>query len=478
MMGPVTLLLNRRSDITLEAFERVAWQREPVEIGADAAVQMDTAHESFVTMVAETLSADPDAQIYSVTFGPGDAGRADLEHDTRPARLWTAASFGEPLPERVVRGIVLARLANFLEGHAAARKEVAQAIAAMLDVDTPIPTVPVQGNGGAGEILPLGNLFYDLSVRLELEPKERMALINGSPCAAALVADIALAARGRTALAEKVFALAIEALGSPLEAYSADVEGLWDDAHETEALRSIRALLEGHRAERMPMQSPVSHRILGRVLGQLRRAQAEADHAAAVSLKSVTDNPVYIQGARGRSLGTVFSTGGFHNTRSPAALDAMAFAWADLCQLAGRHTDKLFQHPETAELMGDEFMYKPLHMVQNGWAEEARRLAQPTLLSLGAFGQNDVPSSAFPAWRKANAIGLCLDASLAILATLAVRALEAGGHPIPGPLISLVVEVNANVPPVQEIRRLGPDLEALTRSFTHRVLPPEAGPQS
>ena len=29
------MLLNRRSDITLEAFERVAWQREPVEIGAD-----------------------------------------------------------------------------------------------------------------------------------------------------------------------------------------------------------------------------------------------------------------------------------------------------------------------------------------------------------------------------------------------------------------------------------------------------------
>jgi histidine ammonia-lyase len=464
--------LERRSDITLEAFERVAWRREPVEIAPAAIALMDRCHGAFEALIAERLAADPQAQIYGITFGPGDAGAVDPANDTRPTKLWTAASFGEPLPERVARGIVLARLANFVEGHAAARGLVATAIAAMLDPDIAMPTVPVQGNGGAGEILSLGHLFYDLSERLLLEPKERMAVINGSPCAAALVADVALVARGRTALAEKVVALSVEALGSPLEAYSADVEVLWGDEHESAALRSLRGLLRDHRPQRMARQSPVSHRIVARVLGRLRRAAAEAERAAAVSLASVTDNPVYIPPDEARPLGTIFSTGGFHNAWAPAAIDGMAFAWADLCQLAQRHTDQFFQHPATAPLLAaHEFGFKSLHMVMNGWAEEARSLAQPTLLSLGAFGQNDVPSQSFPAWRKATSIGHCLDASLAIVATLAAHALAAGGRPVPLELRALADEVYEHVPAGREVRRRGPELAGLTQAFAQQVCP-------
>jgi histidine ammonia-lyase len=468
----VTVQLEQRSDITLEVFERVAWQREPVQIAPAAIAVMDRSHKSFAEFVADRLASDPSAQIYGITFGPGDAGAVDPANDTRPTKLWTAASFGEPLPERVTRGIVLARLANFIEGNAAARGLVATAIAAMLDPAVPLPSVPAYSGGGAGEILSLGHLFFDLSERLTLEPKERMAVINGSPCSAALVADIALAARGRRALVEKVFALSVEALGSPLEAYSEDVDKLWGDEHESAALGALRGLLKDHRPARMARQSPVSHRILGRVLGRLRRAAAEAENAAAVSLASVTDNPVYIPPDATRPLGTVFSTGGFHNAWAPSAIDGVAFAWADICQLAQRHTDQFFQHPATAPLLAaHEFGFKSLHMVMNGWAEEARSLAQPSLLSLGAFGQNDVPAESFPAWRKATSIGRCLDASLAIVATLGAHALAAGGFPIPVELRGLADAVYKHVPAGREVRRRGLELEALTEVFAGRVLP-------
>src|SRR5262249_36121940 len=163
---------------------RVAWGGEGVELGARAVERMDACHAAFAAYVKAQLAQDPDAMIYGVTTGPGDAGRSNLTEEAarrRPPRLWTAASFGEPLPERVVRGIVLARLANLVEGHATARAEVGLAVAAMLDAE--LPAVPAQGNGGAGEVLALGHLFYDLSARMELTPKELMALINGSPCA-------------------------------------------------------------------------------------------------------------------------------------------------------------------------------------------------------------------------------------------------------------------------------------------------------
>ena len=463
--------LNARSDITLSALRRVAWDGERVELGPDAIARMDRSHESFNAYVRARLAEDPEAMIYGVTTGPGDDGRRNLTEEAasrRPTRLWTAASFGEPLPERVVRGMVLARLANFVEGHATARAAVGQAIAAMLDGQR-LPSVPAQGNGGAGEVLALGHLFYYLSVQLELTPKERMALINGSPCAAALVGDAALAADGRTVLTESVFALATEAVGAPLQAYSADVELLWDDERETAALRSLRSLLEGHRADRLPYQSPVSFRILGRVLGQARRARAEAEAAAATALRSVTDNPVYIPPDESRPLGTVFSTGGYHNSRSTAALDGQAFAWADVCQLAQRQADALFQHPSTAPFLGLESGVKSLHMVQNGWAEEARALAQPTRLSLGSFGQNDVPALTFLAWRKAMGVGLCLDASLAVLAILAAHALHGAGQTAPPRLAGLMEEVLATVPPVETVRRVGPDCGALSASFTDRI---------
>jgi histidine ammonia-lyase len=461
-----------RGDITPEAVRRVAWEGEAVALAPAAVERMDRAHASFRAFVDARVAEDPGALIYGTTTAPGDGAAVALTAEAqarRPTRLWTAHAFGAPLPERVVRAIVLARLANFVDGHAAVRSEVAGAVVGLLD-GAPLPEVPGQGNGGAGEIVALGRLFYDLSARLDLHPKERMALINGSPCAAALVADVALAGQGRLALAESVVALAVEAARAPLEAYSADLEPLWDDEHETAALRSLRGLLDGGAEDRQAHQGAVSFRILPRVLGHLRRAQAEAERAAAVALRSVTDNPVYVLPDPDRPLGTVISTGGYHNARGPAAMDGVGSAWADLCQLAQRLTDKLLQHPSTAMLLArDEWTMKPLHMVQTGWAEEARALAGPTLLSLGGFGQNDVPSMSFLAWRRADAIGRCLDASLAILAALGAQALHAAGQAPPPPLAALVDDIRAVFPPVEGVRALGPDGDALAAAFRRRV---------
>jgi histidine ammonia-lyase len=467
----MSVLIRSRADVSPAALRRVAWEGEGVELAPEALERMDRCHAAFAALVEARLAEDPGALIYGTTTAPGDGAAVALTPEAearRPTRLWTAHAFGEPLPERVVRAIVLARLSNFVDGHAAVRGSVAQAVAAMLD--GPLPAVPAQGSGGSGEVVALGRLFYDLSARLELTPKERMALINGSPCAAALVADLALAGAGRLALAEAVFALAAEAIRAPLEAFSADLEALWGDEHEIAALRSLRELLDGGSAERLAHQAPVSVRILPRVLGQSRRVQAEADAAAGVALRSVTDNPVFLPPDGARPLGAVLSTGGYHNARAAAAIDALGIAWADLCQLGQRLTDKLLQHPVSAPLLAcDEWTMKPLHMVQTGWAEEARAHAGATLLSLGGFGQNDVPAMAFLAWRGADAAGRCLDAALAVLAALGAQVLHGARQTAPPALAALVEQVHETFPPVEGVRPLGPDADALAAAFRRRV---------
>jgi histidine ammonia-lyase len=468
----VTVVVASRADLTIDALRRVAWESEDVELAPEVVARMDGGHAAFSAYVDARLAEDPGALLYGVTTGPGDAGGAPLTDEARASRprgLWTAASFGEPLPERVVRGIVLARLANLVEGHAAARPAVAAAVAAMLD-GGPLPSVPARGNGGSGEILALGHLFGELAERVELEPREKMALINGSPCAAALVGDAALAGRGRLELVERTFALSVETIRAPLDAFAAELGELWGDEHEADALHSLAALLDGGAPERQAQQAPVSHRVLPRVFGRLREAQSHAERTAASSLASVTDNPVFLPPGDGRPLGALVSNGGYHNDRAHPALDGLAHAWADVAQLAQRHVDKLFQHPVSAPLLAGEWLTKPLHMAAAGYAEEARTLAQTTVLGLGGFGQNDLPSPAFLAWGKANAVGTCLDRTLAVLAALASQALHVAAQAPPPALGPFLNEVRAAFPPIEAPRGVGPDADGLAAEFTRRVL--------
>jgi histidine ammonia-lyase len=188
----------------------------------------------------------------------------------------------------------------------------------------------------------------------------------------------------------------------------------------------------------------------------------------------VTDNPVFLPPGEGRPLGALVSNGGFHNDRAHPAIDGLAHAWADLAQLAQRHVDKLFQHPVSAPLLAGEWLTKSLHMVAAGYAEEARTLAQTTVLGLGGFGQNDVPSPAFLAWGKAQAVGVCLDRVLAVLAALASQALHVAGQPPPPALGPFLNEVRGSFPPIETPRPLGPDAERLATAFTSRVLPQPA----
>jgi histidine ammonia-lyase len=481
----MTVVVDTRADFTLENFRRVAWEDEGVEIGPRALERMQSSRDSFVAL----LDSDRTAFIYGTTTRPGiEVGKALAPDEqrgyVRMLRGSWSPSFGGGgvLEERVTRGIVFARLANFVEGNAKTRPVIAERIAALLD--GPLPAIPLGGHVAAGEILTLAPLMN--TVEGDFEEAETMALVNGSPCAAALAADVALTARHRLRAAERVFALSVEAFGAPLDAYDEALEGLWEDEHEVAALQGLRAGLEGAvEAGRLGHQAPVSYRILPRILGQAHRAVAGIEHAASVSLRSVTDNPVYVPPDEQHPLGRAISTGGYHNAIAAPAMSTLAAAWADLILLAERHVTAMHVGA-TSEL--PPLLERPgggggktnlLGWTTGSFLEDARAAASATLLPVGVGdAQNDVGAPTFLAYRKERFVADCLDSAFALLAASSSQALWATDREPALPLRPLLEQVRALFPPVDDPaeRRIGEELGGLAEAFAASALDGALGP--
>jgi histidine ammonia-lyase len=204
------------------------------------------------------------------------------------------------------------------------------------------------------------------------------------------------------------------------------------------------------------------------VLGRLRRATAEAERAATSSLAAVSDNPVYVTPCEGYPLGATLSNGSYHNAQAPPAMDGLAMAWADICQLLERQTERLLTDPT---VFGEGHVpVKILYMVQTWWAEEARTAAQPTLIPLGGYGQNDTCAPSFFAWRRQEQVGRCLDAAMAIVSAIASQALSDAGREPPPALTELLTEVRSRFPVVTESHPLGEEAGRLAAWFTERAL--------
>ena len=427
----MTVTVNTRDDFSLANFQRVSYGEERVRIGAGARRAM-------------TAGAGP---------GPA-AGPPGREAVRQPRRAVPGAGFGGGyLDAAVVRGILFARLASLVSGQAGVRATVAERVAAALD--GPMPLVPLDGQAGTGEALPLAHVLAGVQ-RGDLREGEMEALLGGAPCSAALVADAAIRARHRLRHAEGICALSIEAFRAPLGSYDEALDELWGDPHEAAALRGLRRYLHGAgTAERRFHQAPVSYRIIPRVLGQVHRAVAAVEKAARVSLRSVTSDVVYVSDEAGHPAGRAVRSGGYHNGMAYPALNALSAAWADLALVAERQVTAL----NTAETSG-----LPVNLVApgapgngtyaygwaaNGYVEEARAAATPALLP-GAVedAHADVLSPTFGAYRRERRAAECVDGVLAILAIVSSQALFVTGRNPPPPLLPVLSFVRSVFPPI------------------------------
>jgi histidine ammonia-lyase len=315
--------------------------------------------------------------VYGVTTGIGELAnvRIDTAHAERlQLNLLRshAAGVGEPLPDEVVRGMVLLLATSLARGHSGVRTELVELLLALLERDV-VPVVPSRGSvGSSGDLAPLAHLGLlligegeaivdgrrlagaEALRRAGLEPlalsaKEGLAIVNGTHL---------MSAAGGLALrdAERLVEAAVVAVALSLEAFKGSTVPFDARLHEVRpqpgqarVAERLRVLLAGSdvvksHADCGRVQDPYTLRCAPQVIGAVADALAYVRQALERELAAVTDNPLVFPAED-----EVIAGGNFHGQPLALPLDHLALAICELASFSERRTYALLS-PSYADL--------------------------------------------------------------------------------------------------------------------------------
>jgi histidine ammonia-lyase len=258
-----------------------------------------------------------------------------------------------------------------------------------------------------------------------------------------MACDVALTASRRVRLAERIFALSIEASECPAGHFDRRLADRWLDPFYKQSLDRFHALLCDSTRRQLQHQAPTSWRVLPNVLAASLRALSEVSHCAQIGLQSLKDNPTFLRSDASPDEDLVVSGGGYHDHGAAKAIDQMNSVLMDLCVLASRQVGHLLDGvalglPALLARPGDGVGLEYLAWGMTEPLTSARRAAEATTLDAGlqdpAGNQSDIASLGLIAYVKHRTVASTFDACFATLALTAALALEFREAPLPGAL--------------------------------------------
>ncbi len=383
-------------ELTIDNVIEVARGRRAVGLDPDAVERMRASRAVIERLVAEG------ATVYGVTTGFGDLADVRIE-PAQTAELQRnlvrshAAGVGDPLPDEVVRAMLVLRANTLAVGLSGVRTEVAELLVAMLNAGVH-PIVPSRGSlGASGDLAPLAHLALVLIgegeatvdgagpgsgsealARAGLSPltlgaKEGLALLNGTQLMAGLGALAHHDALRLALTADVIGAMSLEAMLGTGAAFAEQLIGARPHVGQVASARHLRALLAGseigasHAESDHRVQDAYSLRCMPQVHGAARDALGELERVLAVEINSATDNPLVFPS------GEVISGGNFHGEPLALALDYATLAVAELASISERRTARLVD----AHLSG-----LPAFLAENPGVESGLMIAHYTAAAL------------------------------------------------------------------------------------------------
>jgi histidine ammonia-lyase len=284
-----------------------------------------------------------------------------------------AVGVGEPLPDEASRAALLFRLNSLLKGHSGVRREIVDYLIKLLNYKV-YPVIPAKGSVGAsGDLAPLAHLALILIGEgaakldseilhgrevlrrlglepLELEPKEGLALINGTQVSLG-VGFVAFVQTERLLhSAILLAAMALEAYGGKIEPYDDKLHRVRPHPGQIEVAARIRDLLRGSKLidRNDNVQDPYSLRCVPQILGASSDALGFVQERLEIEMNSATDNPLVFSES-----GEIIAGGNFHGQPLALAFELLAQATAEIGSLAERQVNLLLNAPGLPEFLAE-----------------------------------------------------------------------------------------------------------------------------
>jgi len=437
-------------------------------------------------------------RVYGVNTGFGVLAKRSIPSDQvreLQRRLVRShqAGVGAPLPERVVRLVLLLKAASLGRGYSGVRRQVVELLVELVNAQA-TPVIPCQGSVGAsGDLAPLaalsaaligeGEILLEGAVLpaaealgrlglapIELEAKEGLALLNGTQVSTALALEGLF--RGLDCFAAGLVAGAMSvdaALGSDTP-FDPRIHAVRGQPGQAETAAWLRRLLEGSEIRQSHLecdrvQDPYSLRcqpqVMGAALDVLRSAAAMLLREA----NAVSDNPLVFA-----SEGELLSGGNFHAEPVAFAADMTALALAEVGAISERRiallTDATLSNLP-AFLVAEPGLnsgFMIAHVTAAALASENKQLAAPTSIDSlpTSANQEDHVSMATHGARRLGPLCDNLGRLLAIELLAAAQGIDLRAPLATAPTLATAhALVRERAPMFVDDRPFTPDIEAV-----------------
>lgn len=475
--------------LTVEELIAVARKGAKVQLSEEAIAAIDRSRQVVEKCVEEKRV------VYGLTTGFGKFSDVTIsDQDTLLLQenliMSHACGVGEPLPDEVVRAMMLLRINALAIGYSGIRVSTVQTLVEMLNKDV-IPVIPSKGSlGASGDLVPLAHMSLVLlgmgeakyrgelmsgeqAMKLagitpvKLTSKEGLALINGTPAMCAVGALALADAEMLMKSADVIAAMSMEAECGIADAMDERLHRVRRQPGQMAVAENMRRLFEGSRyisrQGELRVQDAYSFRCIPQIHGASRDAIAYVRNIIDNELNAVTDNPLIFSDTE-----EALSGGNFHGQYLAISLDVLGIALAELANVSERRIERLV-NPALSGL--------PAFLIKNGGLNSGMMIAQYTAASLVSENKvlahpasaDSIPSSAnqedhvsmgMTAARKAREILNNVTEVLAIEAMCAAQAVEFQGQEGLSPAGKAVYRlIRRQVPPLERDRILYVDMQ-------------------